>query len=224
MEFLDRKALAASPVVANCAMNRERRLASYARELGLNPLETLREFAGAGARAVWLDLCCGAGRALIDAAQQLATDDPSAAIEIEGIDLVGMFDANPCPQTLTLRKESIEQWLPAHEYALATCVHGLHYVGDKLAAIAKLVASLHDRGLFVANLDLAGIRFRENRDASRAVAAWLRQNKIEYSARRRLLRCQGPRRLEVPFQYIGADDQVGPNYTGQAVVASYYER
>jgi tRNA G46 methylase TrmB len=66
-----------SAVVANCAMNRERQLAgvnSYARELGFSPLGFLwSRLAGRPepARAGWLDLCCGTGRALIQAAAQL---------------------------------------------------------------------------------------------------------------------------------------------------------
>ena len=55
------------------------------------------------------------------------------------------------------------------------------------------------------------------------MAAWLRKQGVEYDRRRRRIRCQGPRRLEIPYHYIGADDRVGPNYTGQAAVASYYE-
>jgi SAM-dependent methyltransferase len=223
MELLNRQALEASPVVANCAMNRERRLASYARELGVDPLEILRDFAGATGRAAWLDLCCGTGRALIEASQQCETGDAQGQIEIQGVDLVGVFDANPLPQTLTLQKQSIEQWAPSAKYALITCVHGLHYVGDKLAAIAKVVACLDVGGHFVANLDLAGFRFHDGREAGRAIAAWLRKNNMEYDRRRRLLRCNGPRRLDVPFRYVGADDRVGPNYTGQAAVASYYQ-
>src|SRR5579859_2375044 len=75
--LLDDAALEMSAVVANCAMNRERQLAgvnSYTRELGLNPLELLlarlRGGGGTGT-AGWLDLCCGSGRALIQAARQV---------------------------------------------------------------------------------------------------------------------------------------------------------
>jgi hypothetical protein len=79
--LLDDAALAASDVVANAAMNRSRQLAgvnSYTRELGFNPVEHLttrvaqpRPEAGDGATVGWLDLCCGTGQALIQAADQL---------------------------------------------------------------------------------------------------------------------------------------------------------
>jgi ubiquinone/menaquinone biosynthesis C-methylase UbiE len=64
VELLTDGALEASSVVANVAMNRERRLAGrdgYSRVLGFDILCLPR-----GAR--WLDLCCGSGRALLDAA------------------------------------------------------------------------------------------------------------------------------------------------------------
>jgi hypothetical protein len=36
------------------------------------------------------------------------------------------------------------------------------------------------------------------------------------------LRCNGPRNVAFNLRYLGADDRVGPNYTGQPAVASYY--
>jgi len=223
MKLLNQTSLAASPVVANCRMNRERLLASYAKELSVDPLPFLRSAALHG-QATWLDVCCGSGRALVDAAKQLTENGPADNLLIEGVDLVGMFDANPFPKLLSLRIQSLEDWMPYRAYTLVTCVHGLHYVGDKLAAICKLVANLDDDGLFVANLDLAGFRFADGRAAGRQIACWLRDHRMQYDTRRRLIRCQGPRHLKVPFRYLGADDQVGPNYTGQPAVASYYER
>jgi len=32
-----------------------------------------------------------------------------------------------------------------------------------------------------------------------------------------------PSTITLPYGYLGADDQAGPNYTGQAAVDSYYE-
>lgn len=70
-QLLDDGALHALAVVANCSMNRERQLAgvnSYTRELGLDPLEVLRASITGSGTGAWLDLCCGTGRALIQAA------------------------------------------------------------------------------------------------------------------------------------------------------------
>jgi cyclopropane fatty-acyl-phospholipid synthase-like methyltransferase len=72
LRLLDDEALWGSAVVANCEMNRERGLAGYRRELGidLSPAP--------GAR--WVDLCCGSGKALAEAAREDVT--------IVGVDLV----------------------------------------------------------------------------------------------------------------------------------------
>src|SRR5512135_1302326 len=79
--LLDGAALLASDVVANCAMNRERQLVgvnSYARELGFDPVDVLLtrlaevRDARPGPTAVgWLDLCCGRGRALLQAGERV---------------------------------------------------------------------------------------------------------------------------------------------------------
>jgi hypothetical protein len=98
----------------------------------------------------------------------------------------------------------------------------LHYIGDKLAAIAKVVAKLKQGGLFVANLDLANFRNVEGKPAGRTVAARIRKNGLTYDARRRLIHCIGPHQVDFGVRYLGADDQAGPNYTGQAAVDSYY--
>jgi hypothetical protein len=75
-------------------MSRERQLAgvdSYARELGFNPIDVLAAgltgtgyATSASVTAAGLDLCCGTGRALIQAARELrrpltATTTPTQA-------------------------------------------------------------------------------------------------------------------------------------------------
>jgi hypothetical protein len=103
--LLDDAALEASAVVANCAMNRERQLAgvnSYARELGFSPLDVIRAVATAGSgpeagTAAWLDLCCGTGRALIQAARQLHQAGLAGRTVLTGVDLVDAF--GPVPET-----------------------------------------------------------------------------------------------------------------------------
>ena len=71
MKWLGDHELAYSSVVSNCRMNRERGLDgpnSYAKELGLHPLDFLTDRLGIQSQAAWLDLCCGSGRAIIEAA------------------------------------------------------------------------------------------------------------------------------------------------------------
>ncbi len=72
MNLLTDDILERSAVVANCRMNRERDLLGsngYDRELGFNPLDFLREKLAHQDQADWLDLCCGTGKALIQAAR-----------------------------------------------------------------------------------------------------------------------------------------------------------
>jgi SAM-dependent methyltransferase len=218
MQLLNSQELEHSAVVANCAMNRERQLTganSYQRELGFDILPFLRDFP---TPVTWADLCCGTGRALLQAAEQVAP----GSLLIEGIDLVGMFVANAYPNLLTLREQGLEVWQPTGPYALVTCIHGLHYVGDKLAAIAKAVARLQPEGLFIASLDLANFRHVDGQPAGQAIAAQLRKHGFIYDTRRHLLSCRGPRGVDFELQYLGANTEAGPNYTGQPAVNSFY--
>jgi SAM-dependent methyltransferase len=230
-DLLDDDTLAESSVVANCAMNRERELAgvnSYERELGFHPLNWLRVRLATGGPAAsgssWLDLCCGTGRALIQAADQALLLGLEDRIELTGVDLVDAFDPPPPGSPVRLLTASVTTWTPPHPYDLITCVHGLHYVGDKLGAIARAVAALTDDGLFVADFDAASIRMSDGRPGGRLVAAALRQAGLSYDSRRHRLAAQGRRELSLPFAYVGADDRAGPNYTNQPAVHSYYRR
>lgn len=227
MPLLDDTALERSPTVANCRMNRERELAGsngYAKELGFAPLDWLREQARRHGSACWLDLCCGTGRALIQAAEELHAKAKQPAITIVGLDLVDHF--RPVPKELRCVKlvtGSALQWAPSGRFDLITCVHGLHYIGDKLALLMRVVSWLTDHGRFVANLDLQNFRHVDGRPARQAIGAQLRRMGFTYDSRHKRVRCEGARRVSTRLRYIGADDQAGPNATGQPAVDSYYE-
>ncbi|MEU7903409.1 class I SAM-dependent methyltransferase [Actinoplanes sp. NPDC049118] len=112
--------------------------------------------------------------------------------------------------------------MPPRAFDLITCVHGLHYVGDKLAVLTRIVRWLTPTGRFVADLDLSSIRLADGRPAGRRLTALLRTAGIVYDARRRRISCTGPRDLSLPCAYLGAGDHAGANYTGQPAVHSYY--
>jgi SAM-dependent methyltransferase len=222
--------LTASSVVANNAMNRQRGLMgvnSYRRELGVNPVDLMRDRlaapTGDTAEAGWLDLCCGSGRALIEAAVLLRDAGP---VRLVGVDLVDCFD--PLPDTrgekpgLELVCAPVETWTPAGAFDLVTCVHGLHYVGDKLAVLSRAASWLRDRGRLVADLDLGAVRLPDGRPAGRRLLSAIRDAGFEYDPRRRRVSCTGPRAPRWPYTYLGGDDRAGPNYTGQPAVHSYY--
>ena len=227
MDLLSDDQLERSAVVANCRMNRERDLLGsngYDKELGLDPLDLLKERAASGRTAAWLDLCCGTGRALIGAAGIADEEGFGYRISIVGVDLVGMF-LTPGPGLTCLRlvEASLRSWQPERAFDLITCVHGLHYVGDKLGLIARAASWLVEDGLFVANLSLENVKVADVPEPGRKLVAGLRHAGLEFDRRRRLVTCRGRAGLELPFRYLGADDRAGPNYTGQPAVDSHYE-
>ena len=193
MDLLTESELERSAVVANCRMNRERNLAGsngYDRELGLDPLDELRRRTAEGRPATWLDLCCGSGKALIEVAR--IVHDEGRGVAIVGVDLVGMF-LRPDPDLTCLRlvEASLSTWLPDRRFDLITCVHGLHYVGDKLGQIARAASWLAEDGLFVASLDLHNMKIADGEPAGRRMADDLRRAGLEYDRRRRLGRLPG---------------------------------
>jgi SAM-dependent methyltransferase len=145
-----------SAVVANCRMNRERNLTGsngYEKEIGFGPLDFLKRRVAPNKPAAWLDLCCGTGKALIEAARIAQVD--GLDLEIVGVDLVGMFHRlDPDLTFLRLVEASLTGWRPDRPFDLITCIHGLHYVGDKLGLVARTASWLAEDGLFVASLDL----------------------------------------------------------------------
>ena len=204
--MLDQQRLERSPVVANNAMNRERGLTGYQAELRFNILEHL------GPGSSWLDLCCGQGRALDEVAPLLPQ------VYLEGLDLVDFF--TPSVNARVLRHlSSLESYRPQRQFSLITCVHGLHYVGDKLAAIERALGWLEPDGLFLAHIDCNNIRLG-HRPAKPALFGRLG---LDYHPRFRLLR-SGPRQISFDWRYLGADDRAGPNCTGQPAVNSHYEK
>ena len=222
--LLDAADLEKSEVVANACMNRARNLAgsnSYEKDLGFCPLDFLSKVLETQPHAAWLDLCCGTGRALIHAAG-LA----DGRLQLTGVDLIPMFDPiPPSHANLTLVAASAETWDTGERFDLITCVHGLHYVGDKLRLLQKSSGWLKDRGLLAAHLDYRNLRISCRASAGSQIGRDLRSLGFQYSPARRLLTLRAPASpYFLPYRYLGADDQAGPNYTGQPAVDSYYVR
>ncbi len=216
--------LTRSSVVANCRMNRERGLTGsngYAVEVGFAPLDFLRARVATHGRAVaWLDLCCGSARALVEAAR-MGSSEP---ITIVGVDLVdGFLPTGRDLPNLTLVTASLSTWEPARSFDLITCVHGLHYIGDKLGLLTRAASWLTADGLVAASLDLNNLRLESGQTAPRQFAASLRRAGLTYDSRHRLVGCEGQRSIPLPYRYLGADDAAGPNWTGQPAVNSWYE-
>jgi SAM-dependent methyltransferase len=226
-QLLDDSTLERSEIVANNRMNRERGIRgnnSYTKDLGIDPAAFLRGRLQTEEAVRWLDLCCGSGRALIEAGIEFQGAGSGARVALHGVDLAGMFA--PLPAALTfvrLEEASLVSWQPGSEYDLITCVHGLHYIGDKLDLIRRAVSWLKPTGMFAAHLDYSNLRLDDGKSAL-AVAKDLRHGGLEYRQHKRVLICHGGKTLDLPYRYLGADDAAGPNYTGQPAVNSYYAR
>ena len=215
-----------SEVVATASMNRGRDLAgvnSYTKELRLDVLQCLKDRLEKTSGVAWLDLCCGTGKALAEAAGRLRRLAPDVEVLFRGVDLVDMFDSLASEAAdVRLCACPLREYTPRERFDLITCVHGLHYVGDKLGQIGRAVRWLKDDGRFVANFDLSSIRGEDGRSLAIRVGRKLKEAHITYHGRKKLLTCTGPTTLDLSWRYLGADDRSGPNYTNQPAVESYY--
>ena len=148
MNRLDDRTLERSSIVSNSRMNRERGAVgvnSYEKDLGLDPITFLRERLRTNDAAAWLDICCGRGRALLDAARVLQDNGAGDKVALHGVDLVDMFDPVPAGiPNLKLESASLHQLESPGKYDLITCVHGLHYIGDKLSLLERAASWLTD--------------------------------------------------------------------------------
>lgn len=226
-KLLGEKELIWSPIVANCRMNRKRKLIgvnSYKNDLGFDILKFIKETKEEDANFNWIDLCCGEGNALIEASKNLKTLSYNEQLFLEGLDLVDMFSNYEKNDQLELKEGSVINWMPTKKYDLITCVHGLHYIGDKLFLLEKVMRSLKENGLFIANIDLENIRDPKNQSLKKQLAKYLKEKEISYDARKKILSCKGQKILDFGYQYIGADEKAGKNYTGQEVINSIYEK
>lgn len=220
VRLLGNEDLERSSVVANCSMNRERRLTGsngYGRELGIDVLALLKEKLAQGASFSWLDICCGTGKALLECARLV--EDPR--LRIIGVDLVDSL-AGPPHSSVRFETTSITSWTAPHSFDLVTSVHGFHYLGDKLGVLAEAASWLTEDGLLVANLDATSMRTADDTPLGRRLTASLRANGFEFNTRQRRIACRGHRTPRLPYRYLGANDHAGPNYTGQPAVHSYY--
>jgi trans-aconitate methyltransferase len=208
-------------------MNRERVCIgsnSYTKDLSLNPVDFLRKRLETCRDGSWLDLCCGRGRALIQAGEILASEGAHNRVALAGVDLIPMFDSHSIESgRLRFIEASAFDWQPEQQFDLITCVHGLHYIGDKLGLIARACGWLKSDGFFIAKLDDENLKLVDGA-SHRALLQTVRGAGLKYNRRSHRISCQGRKQITFPYQYVGADDRAGPNYTKQPAVDSYYRR
>lgn len=213
-----------SPVVANNRMNRQRGASgvnSYEKEIGFAAEQLLLDCINKNGKVKWLDICCGKGNALLQVAKFLSDNKIQDKADLTGIDLVDDFTEIPVEiSCVRFKTGSVSELIGNEKYDLITCIHGLHYIGDKLDCISSVGATLTKDGIFIANIDPANIWID---DVAKTKAVELFGEKgIEYNGRKKLLKVQGIKKINFDLTYIGADDTAGPNYTGQEAVNSHY--
>lgn len=225
MDLLTEEQLIWSSIVANNSMNRKRSASgvnSYEYELGFKPETYLDARLEQQECVKWLDLCCGEGNALLQYADAVLKKGRQDRSVLLGIDLVDYFQ--PLPQEISCLKfqtGSLVNWTGNDQYDLVTCVHGLHYIGDKLKVLAAALKVISSSGKLVANFDINSVKIEGDKKQD-YLKKIFRKYHIGYDARRKLLHCEGTRDVSFHLVYKGADDKAGPNYTGQDAVNSYY--
>ena len=229
MKLTPQEELLQSYVVANCRMNRKRGLSginSYEKEVGFNiEIYLLEKAQLTPGKVSWLDICCGEGNALVEFCDHVGQKHFSDQILVTGIDLAGMFNLeHPARyQNLQLIETDFESWQTESRFDLITCIHGLHYIGDKLRMLQKANTMLKPEGLFIGNLSLENVRDHSNHSLGPALKSLWKDIGWEYSERKKLLKFSGNTKFPMKYEYIGADETAGPNYTGQEAVNSYYK-
>jgi SAM-dependent methyltransferase len=208
-------------------MNRARNASginSYEKEFGFAPQDYLLCKIKQNKHASWIDICCGQGNALIQTGLFFEKSGLTQQVALEGIDLIDTFPPEQKNISyLSLMAQSLAEWQPEKKYDLITCVHGLHYLGDKLAIISTAIKALTTEGLFIANLDLDNFNI-DGLSGKSTLLSIFKANKIEYNRRRRIIKKEGTFTPAFDLNYLGANDQHGPNYTGQDSVTSCYTR
>jgi ubiquinone/menaquinone biosynthesis C-methylase UbiE len=224
MKLLTENELIWSDVVANNRMNRKRNASgvnSYEKELKFKPETYLNACLEHQGHVKWLDLCCGEGNALLQYAKELAANGLQNRAILKGIDLVDQFQPILTLKDVHFVTGSLIQWSADDQYDLVTCVHGLHYIGDKLKVLKEMLKAITSQGILIANFDLTSIKI-ESDPGGQYLKKLLKENQIEYNARQKIILCKGQREISISLTYKGADDKAGPNYTGQNAVDSYY--
>ncbi len=223
--MLDNNDLLSSETVVNAAMNRGRGLSgvnSYERELRMSILPMLEERVRRTGQAVWYDACCGEGRALREASEQLAATASRRNIRLVGADL---WDAFPpaAGENLRFVAADVVNFDPGVPVDLITCVHGLHYLGDKLGFLETAYARLAPGGIFVGHLDTTNLRAKDDASIWPALMRRIRVQGILVRYSSHLLRLErNDAVLDFGVAYQGATVSAQANYSGMIGVDSWY--
>ncbi len=224
--MLDADELLASPLVANATMNRGRGLSgvnSYERDLRFAPLPFLAARAEARGEALWYDACCGQGRALAEAGRQIDAAGWGSKVRLVGADLAGMFVSPLPPRVQFVQADAVAYSLGARA-DLITCVHGLHYLGDKLAFLQNAYAQLAPGGLFLGSLDAANVCGPGGAPIFARLARRARRGGVRLELKGQVLHLERTGALlDFRAVYRGAAASARPHASGITVIESWYD-
>jgi len=226
MTMLRADELLSSPIVANVTMNRGRGLSganSYERDLRFSLTKFLAERVRERGEAVWYDACYGQGRALVEAGKQFAEIGWGHRVQVVGVDLVEMFATERAPG-VTLIAADVAAFRLEQPADLITCVHGLHYLGDKLGFLQNTYAMLAPGGLFLGHLDTSNVRaFGSGLSLWRQAARHVGKTSVAPEFKSHVLRiARTEASLNFGLTFQGATVSEQPNYTGITVIDSWY--
>ena len=112
-------------------MNRKRKatgINSYEKDIQFHPISFLASRIKQE-NIHWLDLCCGEGNALIEAAQYFQTKSEKPSIQLTGIDLVDYFgDTHGLHQQLTFKSLNLSEWIPQKKYDLINTIKFFNFI------------------------------------------------------------------------------------------------
>jgi SAM-dependent methyltransferase len=208
-------------------MNRNRGLSgvnSYAVELGFDILLWLMDRARLHGNAFWCDACCGEGEALSDARSVLDKSEIGKNIAFVGVDLIGGVIDFRSPNIVI---GDVATYDPGRPVDLITCVHGLHYIGDKVGLLEHFYSILAPGGMIACNIDFANVLVGGTPVKSwNALARSTGMKRMNATFRKHVLILHKSGVLPIRFglKYCGAEISAEPNYTGITVINSWYEK
>lgn len=229
MKYLSKEELESSDIVANCNMNRERKAFgsnSYSKDLQFDILDYVLSCLKEKQEFLWLDICCGQGNALIQIAEELVSQNlDTDLIDLTGIDLIPFFyKSNIDYSFLNFLNMSIFNYNTDKKFDLISCVHGMHYMGDKLKLIEMTASMLKESGLFIANFDTHDMVDEQGKSLSRPINKFLKDCGLHYNSKNKIIINRGIQNIVSSFTFLGANDKSIVNYTGQKTVQSVYSK
>lgn len=227
MDFVSDHELLNSPVVANSIMNRSRALKgvnSYERDLKFDISQFILNRIKHNGAVNWCDICCGEAKALLAMYDILCAGYSGKNIELFGIDLVvnKAYDLSTDKIHLCITEGNVMEYPLPFKAELITCVHGLHYIGDKLGLLQRLYADLEIQGVLIAHIDPDNLKLPMD---WKALLRSIRKNGVDIVYKNHIITItKNDRDFIHGLVYKGATISETPNYTGIIAVDSCYEQ